>query len=454
MSDNNKNVHDNYKSPTIELENSAEENNDNSAQPIKQPWYELILTRKMLICIFTGFTSGLPLYFLLQLIPAWLRSEHVDLKLIAFLAIFQLPYAWKFLWAPLVDRVIPPFLGRRRGWMLITQVGLLISMGLFAFLNPQHNFYIIAGIYASVAFFSATQDIVLDAFRREILTDYELGLGNSIHVNAYRIAGLIPGSLSLILADHFDWTSVFLITAAFMLPGVLLSLFLAQEPPLSQKTPKTLQQSLVEPFTEFFSRKGARNAIFVLLFIFLYKIGDSMCTALATPFYIDMGFTKSHIGIIAKNAGLWPQICAGILGGILMLKIGINRALWVFGVIQAVVILGFMWLSTFGRFEQIGSFELVSLALVIGAEAAGVGLGTAAYVAFMARETNPAFTATQLALFTSLSAVPRSVINSQAGRLIEWLGYTNFFWFCFFLAIPGMVLLYWIAPWNEKKHAS
>ncbi len=450
MSDNNRKTPDDYQSPETQAEIADE---TVTAVVEKQPWYALILTRKMLICIFTGFTSGLPLYFLLQLIPAWLRSEHVDLKLIAFLALFQLPYAWKFVWAPLVDQMVPPFLGRRRGWMLMTQVGLLVCMGLFAFLNPQHNFYVIAGVYACVAFFSATQDIVLDAFRREILTDHELGLGNSIHVNAYRIAGLIPGSLSLILADHFDWTSVFLITAAFMLPGVFLSLFLAYEPPLSQKTPKTLQQSIVEPFTEFFQRKGARNAIFVLLFIFLYKIGDSMCTALATPFYLDMGFSKSHIGIIAKNAGLWPQIFAGVLGGVLMLKIGINRALWIFGVIQAIVILGFMWLSTFGRFEQIGTFELVSLALVIGAEAAGVGLGTAAYVAFMARETNPAFTATQLALFTSLSAVPRSVINSQAGRLIEWLGYTHFFWFCFFLAIPGMVLLHWIAPWNENKQA-
>jgi len=405
----------------------------------------------MLICIFTGFTSGLPLYFLINLIPAWLRSEHIDLKTIGLMALIGLPFTWKFIWSPVMDAVRLPFLGRRRGWMLVTQIGLLLALAAYAFLNPHQHLPVIIGLSAVVAFFSASQDIVLDAFRREILPDEELGLGNSIHVNAYRIAALVPGSLSLILADRMPWGNVFIITALFMLPGLLMTLFLAKEPDLPPAAPRTLVQTVVEPFQEFFSRKGTKQAALVLLFIFLYKLGDSMATSLATPFYLDMGFSKTDIGLIAKNAGLWPAVIAGILGGIWMLKLGINKALWLFGVVQVVTILGFVWLAGFGRFDTITLTEQMMLAGVIGAEAVGVGLGTAAFVSYMARETNSAFTATQLALFTSLSAVPRTFINATTGYLIEWLGYVHFFWLCFILALPGMFLLLKVAPWGGDK---
>lgn len=410
-----------------------------------------IFSRNMLICIFTGFTSGLPLYFLINLIPAWLRSEHIDLKTIGLMALIGLPFTWKFIWSPVMDAVRLPFLGRRRGWMLVTQIGLLLALAAYAFLNPHQHLPVIIGLSAVVAFFSASQDIVLDAFRREILPDEELGLGNSIHVNAYRIAALVPGSLSLILADRMPWGNVFIITALFILPGLLMTLFLAKEPDLPPAAPRTLVQTVVEPFQEFFSRKGTKQAALVLLFIFLYKLGDSMATSLATPFYLDMGFSKTDIGLIAKNAGLWPAVIAGILGGIWMLKLGINKALWLFGVVQVVTILGFVWLAGFGRFDTITLTEQMMLAGVIGAEAVGVGLGTAAFVSYMARETNPAFTATQLALFTSLSAVPRTFINATTGYLIEWLGYVHFFWLCFILALPGMFLLLKVAPWGGDK---
>ena len=410
-----------------------------------------IFSRNMLICIFTGFTSGLPLYFLINLIPAWLRSEHIDLKTIGLMSLIGLPFTWKFIWSPVMDAVRLPFLGRRRGWMLVTQIGLLLALAAYAFLNPHQHLPVIIGLSAVVAFFSASQDIVLDAFRREILPDEELGLGNSIHVNAYRIAALVPGSLSLILADRMPWGNVFIITALFMLPGLLMTLFLAKEPDLPPAAPRTLVQTVVEPFQEFFSRKGTKQAALVLLFIFLYKLGDSMATSLATPFYLDMGFSKTDIGLIAKNAGLWPAVIAGILGGVWMLKLGINKALWLFGVVQVVTILGFVWLAGFGRFDTITLTEQMMLAGVIGAEAVGVGLGTAAFVSYMARETNPAFTATQLALFTSLSAVPRTFINATTGYLIEWLGYVHFFWLCFILALPGMFLLLKVAPWGGDK---
>ncbi|WP_412478581.1 AmpG family muropeptide MFS transporter [Azonexus sp. IMCC34839] len=409
-------------------------------------WLKALLTRKMLICIFTGFSSGLPLYLLLNLLPAWLRSEGVDLKTIGFFALIQFPYTWKFLWSPLLDRYAIPGFGRRRGWMLLTQIGLLLTIGSLGGLNPQQNIWPILWLAALLAFLSATQDIALDAFRREILDDAELGLGNAVHVNAYRIAGLIPGSLSLILADRLPWDEVFWITSAFMLPGMVMA-WRVSEPGIGGQ-PKTLREAVTEPFREFIERKGWQSALMVLAFIFLYKLGDSLCTALATPFYLDMGFTKTDIGLIAKHAGLWPAVFGALLGGIWMVRLGINRALWLFGVVQLVSIFGFAWLAAQGQFQAIGAEQRLALALVIGLEALGVGLGTAAFVAFIARTTHPAYTATQMALFTSLAAVPRTFINASAGWLVESLGWLNFFWLCAVLAIPGMLLLMKVAPWQ------
>lgn len=412
-------------------------------------WKSALFNRRMLICVFTGFSSGLPLFILISLLPAWLRSENVDLKAIGLFALIQLPFTWKFVWAPLFDRFAPP-LGRRRGWMLITQIALLISIPLFGQLHPQLDIWAIAWLAAAVAFFSASQDIALDAYRRELLPDIELGMGNAIHVNAYKIAGLVPGSLSLILADHMSWDAVYLITALFMLPGVLMTL-LVSEHALSQRAPKTLRQAVVEPFHEFITRQGWRYAVLVLAFLFFYKLGDSMAVALATPFYLDMGFSKTEIGLVAKNAGLWLSVIGGLLGGVWMVKLGINRALWLFGVLQMVAILGFAWLAWLGPFDNPGAAELTQLAVVIGAEAFGVGLGTTAFVAFIARTTNPLYTATQFALFTSLMAVPRTFANAATGYLVEWMGWAAFFLFCFVIAVPGMLLLLRVAPWRDER---
>ncbi|WP_153110667.1 AmpG family muropeptide MFS transporter [Propionivibrio limicola] len=410
----------------------------------------VLLTRKMLICVFTGFSSGLPLYLLLNLLPAWLRSEGVDLKTIGFFALIQFPYTWKFLWSPFLDRYALPLLGRRRGWSLLMQIGLLLSIGFLGGLSPQTSIAPVLWLATLLALFSATQDIALDAFRRELLTEAELGLGNAVHVNAYRVAGLVPGSLSLILADQLPWAQVFWITAAFMLPGMLMTL-LIREPASARTAPKTLREAVVEPFHEFINRAGVREALLILAFIFLYKLGDSLCTALATPFYLDMGFTKTDIGLIAKHAGLWPAVIGGLLGGLWMVRLGINRALWLFGVVQIVSILGFAWLAWLGPQTIIGAEQRLALAGVIGLEALGVGLGTAAFVAFIARATHPAYTATQFALFTSLAAVPRTFINASAGWLVENMGWMSFFLLCFVLAVPGMLLLARVAPWYEAK---
>ncbi|MEI8208787.1 MAG: AmpG family muropeptide MFS transporter [Methylococcales bacterium] len=401
---------------------------------------QILFNKRMLICILTGFSSGLPLYILISLLPAWLRSDGLDLKAIGLFALIQLPFTWKFLWAPFFDRFSPP-LGRRRGWLIISQLALLLTIPVFGFLRPTLDLGFIIALAGAMAFFSASQDIVLDAYRRELLKDAELGLGNSIHVNAYKIAGLIPGSLSLILADHLPWNSVFTITALFMLPGIAMTL-LVSEPELNNGLPKTLKAAVIEPFQEFIHRNGLKSAGLILAFIFLYKLGDSMATALATPFYLDLGFSKTEIGLIAKNAGLWPSVIGGLLGGIWMIKLGINRALWLFGAFQMIAILGFYGLSTLGH-------NLPALAIAISIEALCVGLGTTAFVAFIAHTTNPLYTATQFALFTSLSAIPRTFANATTGYLVEYLGWQTFFVFCFLIAIPGMLLLIKIAPWNE-----
>jgi PAT family beta-lactamase induction signal transducer AmpG len=413
-------------------------------------WIAALLTRRMLICVFTGFSSGLPLYLLLNLLPAWLRSEGISLKTIGLFALIQFPYTWKFLWSPFLDRYALPFLGRRRGWMFMTQLGLLSCICLLGLFDPRQDLAMITLLAAVLAFVSATQDIVLDAYRRELLEDSELGLGNSIHVNAYRIAGLVPGSLSLILADHLPWAVVFAITGLFMVPGLALSLTIS-EPVIRNGRPRTLREAVMEPFREFLSRTGVRDALLVLAFIFLYKLGDSMCTALATPFYLDMGFAKSDIGLVAKHAGLWPAIIGGLAGGLWMVKLGINRALWLFGVVQLLSIFGFAWLAWLGPNDTIGAQQLVQLALVIGFEALGVGLGTVAFVAFIARATNPLYTATQYALFSSLAAVPRTFANAATGWLVEGLGWYGFFMLCALLAVPGMALLPRVAPWQPHR---
>ena len=408
---------------------------------VRAGWREAVLNRRMLICIFTGFASGMPLYVLFQLVPAWLKDGGVSLTEIGLFALVGIPYTWKFVWAPLMDRWIPPFLGRRRGWMLICQLALLLSIGILGSFEPARSTWLIAWLAAAVAFFSASQDVALDAYRREILPDEELGLGSAIHVQAYRISSLVPGSLSLILADTLPWSTVFWITAGFMAIAVIMTLAVT-EPDSELPTGTGLRQAIVAPFAEYLDRRGWGGLLLVLGFMFFYKIGDNMATALATPFYLDMGFSKTQIGLVAKHAALWPAIFGGLVGGLIMIKIGINRALWLFGVVQVVSILGFAILANNGPI-------LWLLAAVISFEYLGVGMGTAAFTAFIARETSKTFAATQFALFTALAALPRTFANASTGMIVEQVGWVSFFLLCAILAIPGMLMLLWVAPWRS-----
>ena len=407
----------------------------------RETFREAILNRRMLICVFTGFTSGLPLYVLIQLVPAWLRTEGVGLAEIGFFALIQFPYTWKFLWSPVMDRFTLPFLGHRRGWMLLTQLALLVSIATLGFIKPGLSIWTVAYLSAAIAFFSASQDIVLDAYRRELLPDVELGLGNAIHVQAYRLSGLVPGALALILADHLPWHMVFVVVAAFMAVGIVLTLSVSEA--IKEPTPpQTLRDAVIEPFREFLGRAGLGSALYVLAFLFFYKLGDNMATALQSPFFIDVGFTLTQIGTVAKFSSLTAAIVGGMVGGLIMVKLPINRALWLFGVVQVVSILGFAALSVIGP-------NLWMLGFAVVFEYLGVGLGTAALTAFIARSTHVAFAATQFALFTALAATPRTLASAVTGVIVEQTGWTNFFLICTVLAIPGMLLLLKVAPWNE-----
>lgn len=419
------------------------------------------LGRRMLICVCTGFASGLPLYTLVQLVPFWLRSEGMSLRDIGFFSLVTLPFLLKPLWAPLLDRYRLP-LGRRRGWMLLTQLALLVSVGVLGVLPPAQTFDTVLTLCLLVAVFSATQDVAIDAYRRELLDDAQLGLGNAVHVQAYRLAGLVPGSLSLLVSTVLPWSLVFPLTGAFMLVGVAMTL-VVREPPSTP--PGTLRDAVIDPFMDFFRRNGVRSALLILAFLFFYKLGDNMATALSTPFYQDLGFSAYEIGTVAKYAGLSAAIAGAIFGGLLMLRIGINRALWLFGVVQLVTILGFAALAELGD-------DTVALAIVVALEYLGVGLGTAAFVAFIARATTPALAATQIALLTAVAALPRTAASMLTGFLVEggdpsqlesvsaaimqgllWLGlppdglgWTRFFLLCTALAVPGMMFLPWVAP--------
>ena len=408
----------------------------------RRNWREILFSRRMLTCVFIGFTSGMPLYVLIQLVPAWLRSNEVDLATIGLFALVSLPYTWKFLWSPLMDRFTLPVLGRRRGWALVTQLALLVSIGMLGMFDPRESLQAIIVVVFLVSLFSASQDIVIDAYRRELLADDELGTGNSFFINAYRLSSLVPGSLALILSDLLPWSTVYWVTAGFMLVGVVTTLVI-REVSDDSLAPQSLRDAVVEPFREFFRRDGVLAALTILAFMFFYKLGDNMATALATPFYLDMGFSRTEIGAIAKVAAIWSVVAGSIIGGIAMLKLSINRALWLFGAVQLVTILGFAWLSVEGH-------NPVGLFVVVSAEYLGVGLGTVALTAYIARETSRAFTATQFALFTSFIAVPRTFANASTGFLIEAVGYTSFFLLCTAVAVPGMLMLIKVAPWSEK----
>ncbi|MES0446351.1 MAG: AmpG family muropeptide MFS transporter [Desulfobacterales bacterium] len=394
----------------------------------------------MLVTLLMGFACGLPLLLTISVLQAWMKEEGVDLTVIGMMSLVGLPYTLKFLWAPVLDRFTLPFLGRRRGWLLIAQVTLIFSISGLGFSDPVKNPWMMAFAAFLVTFFSASQDTVVDAYRREDLPDEELGLGSSLYVNGYRVGMLLASGGGLIMADHMPFFMVYQIMAACMLPGVVTTL-LAPEPEIHVGTPKTMREAVFDPLIDYFSRRGA---LWILAFILFYKIGDTMASAMTIPFYLDIGFSKTQIGMVVKLFGFWATVAGTLIGGVIMLRLGINRSLWAFGFFQAVSTAGFAVLAFFGN-------SLPLLSTVIAFENLSSGMGTAAFIAFMASITNKKFTATQYALLSSLMGVPRVMASAPTGFLAKNLGWETFFIMCTLIAVPGMLLLLKFAPWNQKK---
>jgi PAT family beta-lactamase induction signal transducer AmpG len=406
-----------------------------------------IFSRKMLVCFLMGYGSGLPLLLTMSTLQAWLKDEQVSLVNIGLITLIGMPYSWKFIWAPIFDRFSLPMLGRRRGWLLASQLLLtasIFSMGLF---NPNDHLVPLIIVAILVAFFSASQDIVIDAFRREYLHDEELGLGSSMYVYGYRIAMILSSSGALILADQINWGRVYFVMSLAMLPAMLTT-FWAKEPEVTEKSPTNFKEAVIDPFSEFFSRHGS---ILILLFILLYKLGDTMASAMTMPFYLEIGFSKTEIGVVAKGTGLAANLIGMAIGGAMTLRWGIGKCLYIFGVLQALSTAFFSLLVNTGP-------DLGWLSFVIGFENFSGGTGTAAFIAYMATQTNKKFTATQYALLTSLIGIPRTILSAPTGYLAETWGWSFFFIFCALIAIPGMILLFKLVPWgssmdsNSKKY--
>jgi len=405
----------------------------------RKPLASVFFSRPMIVAFLMGFVCGLPLLLTMGVLQAWMKDAGIGLTAIGLITLVQIPYTWKFFWAPLMDRFTPPFLGRRRGWLLIMQIALIIAIAGLGLTDPARHFYLMVTAALLVAFFSASQDIVVDAYRREDLLDEELGLGSSMYISGYRVGMLIASGGGLILADHLPFSKVYLIMAVCMIPGVLTTL-LTPEPRVTE-TPRTMREAVINPLAEYFSRKGA---LWILAFILLYKIGDSMASAMTTPFFLDIGFSKTEIGTVVKLFGFWATLIGALAGGTIMVRMGINRALWIFGLLQAVSTAGFAVLSRTGH-------DITVLSSVVAFENVSSGMGTAAFAAFMASITNKKFTATQYALLSSLMGVPRVIASAPTGFLAKIFGWEAFFIFCVLAAIPGMLLLVKFAPWTPKS---
>ncbi|MBF2007988.1 MAG: AmpG family muropeptide MFS transporter [Chlorogloeopsis fritschii C42_A2020_084] len=400
----------------------------------------------MAALLLLGFASGLPLLLIGNTLKAWMTVEKVDLAAIGWFSLASLPYSLKFLWSPFLDRFTPPFLGRRRGWLLITQIALIIAIAFMAFQQPKQALQLLAINAVVIAFLSATQDIASDAYRTDVLTELEMGAGAAVFILGYRIALLVAGALALILADRIPWSSVYLLMAGVMIIGIVGSLF-APEP--KEITPPTsLAEAVILPFGEFFQRRGVISGFLVLLFITLYKLGDALLSNMATPFLLTIGFTKTDIGAIQVGMGLIATIVGALAGGAILSKIGINRSLWIFGALQALSNIAYFVLAQ-PQFTK--NYQL--LVLTINIENFCGGLGTAAFVAFLMSLCNQRFSATQYALLSSLMAVSRDILAAPAGSIAQSTGWPLFFLITIVAAVPGLLLLPIFAPWNPKPVA-
>ena len=387
--------------------------------------------KDFLITFFLGFSSGLPLLLTLRTLQAWMTDRNVSLAAVGYMSLAQAPYTFKFLWAPIFDRYALSKYGRRKTWLLLTQMGIFLALVFLSQLDPAVDSVLFKFAVLGVAFFSASQDTLVDALRRESLSDAQLAMGSSVYFYGYRLAMWVSGGLALALAEKISWSSVYLIMAGLGIIGVMATI-LADEPQIPGVPPRSLKEAVFNPLIEFFSRPGS---LVVLSFILFYKIGDVMAGNMLTPFYLKMGYSKLEISLIAKTLSLPLNFIGGFLGGLYVLKKGIFKGLLLFGILQAFATLWFQVLTAADHSNW-------ALGAVILSEDLATSMATAAFLAFMASLTNRQFTATQYALLAGLAGIPRVIFAAPTGVLAEYLGWNGFFTFCTLMAIPGLLLLF------------
>jgi PAT family beta-lactamase induction signal transducer AmpG len=401
------------------------------------PYLDVFRSPRIAAVLVLGFSSGLPLALTGSTLQAWLTVSGIDIRTIAWFSWIGLPYALKFLWSPLMDRFVPPVFGRRRGWMLLTQFALIAGIAVMAVSPPADTLWMLGCAALFVAFMSASQDVVIDAYRTDVLSVSERGAGAAVGVLGYRLAMLASGALALILSDQIGWRNTYFIMAGLMLIGVATSL-LAPEPATPAGVPRTLREAVVKPLTDLFSRRGAFS---LLALVLLYKFGDALAGTLTTAFLIrGVGFTATDVGVVNKGLGLAALLFGALAGGVLLAKMSLYRAMFVFGVLQAISNLSFAWLAWAGK-----SYPL--LVFAVGFENLASGMGTAAFVAFAMALCNHSFSATQYALLSAIASLGRILFGPAAGGMVEAMGWDGFFVLTFVAALPGLLLV-WVMREN------
>ncbi len=397
---------------------------------MKQDLLKKVFSYRMFCLLLLGYAAGLPLLLTGGTLQAWMSDEGVDLGTIGMVSLIGLPYTIKFLWSPFLDRYKLPIFSRRKGWMVFAQALLMVAIFSLSFVNPKANLMAVGLLALLIAFFSASQDIALDAYRREILPDEELGFGSSVYVTGYRLGMLLAGAGALIMADRMPWSQVYQLMALCMAPAILFTIISPKER-TDIKAPSNMREAIVGPLKEFFTRPGALT---IILFILLFKVGDLMAANLTTPFILEMGYSKTDMGTVAKGVGMIATIFGGLIGGAIMLRVPMKPALVIFGILQAVSTLGFAFLARL-------PVAWANLAAVIGFENFAAGMGMAAYGGFMAALTDKRFTATQYALLSSVMGITRVILPAPTGFIAGSVGWDMFFVICTLAALPGLLLL-------------
>jgi PAT family beta-lactamase induction signal transducer AmpG len=393
-----------------------------------------------------GFASGLPLALSSATLFFWLAEAGVTLAAIGLFALVGVPYNFKFVWAPFIDRVALPgltrLLGRRRSWMLVIQIGLMLAIAALGYSQPETTPLLTASCALAVAFFSASQDIVIDAYRIEILDSDEQGAGAAMTQAGYRLGAIAAGAGALFLAEQIDWSLVYAVMAALVIVGMAAAIFAPdperRNPGLAANHQETGFRSMViDPFVEFFQRNGVTTAIIILAFILLYKFGDAYAGVMAYPFYYEMGFTKSEVATVSKIFGVIATVVGVFIGGLIVKRYGIMKSLLGCGILQ--MLSNLMYAA-----QSVAGHDVRFLYFTIGIENFSGGMGSSAFVAYLSVLCNTSYTGTQFALFTSFMAFGRTLLSASSGWVVEVIGWFDFFLISTIVAAPGLLLLLWM----------